>query len=69
MCAVMSGDEDTVKHLSNMGADQNVKSHEGMTPHMVAKKYGHTNIIKYLNDCPMNPIEELYKRIKSRASP
>ena len=62
MAAANKGHETTVEHLSNMGADHNLKSKKGFTAAQLASE--HKTIVKYFSDCPMNPIEEFYKKLK-----
>ena len=66
--AAGNGHETIVQHLSYMGADHNVISEDGYTASTVAAGKGHKNIVEFLDDFPMNPIEELYKKIKREAS-
>ena len=64
--AADNGHDTIVEDLSLMGADHNMKSRGGHTASTVAAEKGHWNIVKYLDDFRMNPIEELYKKIKKR---
>ena len=51
-----------------MGADHNLKNKDGKTALQLAASQGHKTIVKYFIECPMNPIEEFYKKIKNNTS-
>ena len=76
MVAAEAGHLTTVEHLCNMGADRNLKMKNcqnqrlnNLTAAKLAEYAGQKNIVKYFNDCPMNPIEEFYKKLKNEGSP